>query len=78
MQAVLQEFPLCNGFQFLQVHTSNPVNASEQLRLILHGEGYIAAFAGQTVGEGMAVGTSARFLATVYTECSPVIVDYES
>ena len=24
VQPVLQEFPLCNGFQFLQVHTSNP------------------------------------------------------
>ena len=55
VQAVLQEFLLCNGFQFLQVHTSNPGNASQQLRLRLHGKRYIATVAGQTVVEGMAV-----------------------
>ena len=69
LQAVPQEFPLCNGFQFLQIHTSNPGNASEQLRLRLHGKRYIADVAGQTVGEGMAVLQPTRRSRRCLTHC---------
>ena len=70
VQAVRQEFLLCNGFQFLQVHTSNPVDVSEQLRLRLRGKRYIADVAGQTVGEGMAVLQPTRRSRRCLTHCT--------